>query len=413
MALMHQKKRGRSERAQILLLFAMSVPVLILFVGLGIDFGFAFVAKTTLSKAVDAAALSGMRNLSAQGATIAGQMAQSAFNANYGTGLGRDVGAPKVSINFTTDANNNNVVNVTATATINTYFLRLLSGFQTLSVSSTAQATQPRLIMSLVLDKSGSMTLNGGAQALPDAVTIGFLPLFTENVDQLAMISFSSIASVDVPMTTKFVAPITQAVKNLSFAGATFSQAALQDGLNQITGVSVPAGENVIKVAVFFTDGWANTVQNTLNCPSSQLLNFGGCAPLESQVGWCSNPPTNIFWMNPTTGNTLSNNDCNATQFPSAQYGNEALTQLNVANDAEYRALQVANAMRAQNIIVYSIGLGDKISEPFLDQIANDSNSTTFDPSQPVGEAGFATDYTQLEPVFNAIAQQILLRLSQ
>lgn len=412
MALMHQKKRGRSERAQILLLFAMSVPVLILFVGLGIDFGFAFVAKTSLSKAVDSAALSGMRNLSSQGATVAREIALSAFNANYGTGLGRDVGAPVVSVNFTTDANNNSVVNVTATATINTYFLRLLSGFQTLSVSSSAQAVQPKLIMSLVLDKSGSMTLNGGQQALPDAVT-AFLQYFNQGNDELAMISFSSIASVDVPMTTEFVNPISQAVKNLSFAGGTFSQAGLQDGLNQITSVSVPAGEDVVEVAVFFTDGWANTVQNTLNCPSSQLLNFGGCAPPESQVGWCSNPPTNIFWMNPTTGDTLSNNDCNATQFPSAQYGNEALTQLNVSNDAEYRAVQVANAMRAQNITVYSIGLGDKISEPFLDQIANDSNSTTFDPSQPQGEAVFAPDSTQLKAVFTTIAQDVLLRLSK
>jgi hypothetical protein len=110
----------------------------------------------------------------------------------------------------------------------------------------------------------------------------------------------------------------------------------------------------------------------------------------------------------------LNSNACNATTFPSQQYGtNETLNQTNVSNESLYRAIQVANSMRAQNITVYSIGLGSYISQTFLQEIANDPASPTYDSTQPVGEAVFAPDSTQLTAVFNTIAQKILLRISQ
>ena len=265
--------------------------------GLGVDLGFAFVTRAKLSKAVDAAALAAMRNIS-QGQAQATAIAQSAFNTNYGSGIGRDFSPPVFNVAITTDANNNAVVNVSATATINTFFLRLLSGLQTLQISSDAQATRPKLIMSLVLDKSGSMNKNGGAQALPPAVD-NFLTYFDNNTDQIADVSFSSVASVDVPMGTNFLNPITNAVNSMAFGGATYSQGGLLDGQAQINSVAVAPGQNVVKVAVFFTDGWANTVEDTVNCPPSTLLNFGGCAPPEAAVGWCSG----ISFMDPITGN--------------------------------------------------------------------------------------------------------------
>ena len=395
----------RRARAQIFLLFALSLPVLIAFLGLGVDLGFAFVTRANLSKAVDAAALAAMRNVS-QGQSQATAIAQSAFNTNYGSGIGRDLSPPVLNIAITTDANNNTVINVSATTSINTFFLRVLSGLKTLKITSNAQATRPKLIMSLVLDKSGSMNNNGGAQALPPAVD-NFLTYFDNNNDLIADISFSSISSVDVKMGTNFLNPITKAVNKMAFGGATYSQGGLLDGQSQINGVAVAAGANVVKVAVFFTDGWANTVQNTLNCPPSTLLNFGGCAPPEAAVGWCSGKS----FMDPTNGNTRS---CGATSFPSQMTGGSvSLTQTNIANDAMYRAVQVANSMRAQGIAIYSIGLGDKISQAFLQQVANDPASSTFDPNEPVGQAVFAATAADLQGVFQTIASEILLRLSQ
>jgi hypothetical protein len=59
---------------------------------------------------------------------------------------------------------------------------------------------------------------------------------------------------------------------------------------------------------------------------------------------------------------------------------------------------------------VYSIGLGSHIDIGFLLQIANDPNSPTFNPSQPVGLAVVANDPSQLQAVFDQIASQILAR---
>jgi hypothetical protein len=175
----------------------------------------------------------------------------------------------------------------------------------------------------------------------------------------------------------------------------------------QINSIPVAAGEDVIKVAVFFTDGWANTINNTLNCPPNTSLNFGGCSPPEDSAGWCSG----ITFMNPLNGNSTT---CGAKTFPSQQTGTSlSITETNVANDAMYRAETVAQAMQTQNIVIFSIGLGDKISQSFLQQIANDPAGSTYNPNLPSGEAVFAANASDLQSVFQTIAAEILLRLSR
>ncbi|HXZ88644.1 MAG TPA: VWA domain-containing protein [Candidatus Binataceae bacterium] len=403
-----QKKLGnrRSRRGQILLMFAIALPVVLLFTGLAIDMGSAYITKTTLSKAVDAAALAAMRNYS-QGQTQAQAIAQSAFNVNYQSAFGISTASPPVlNVAFTTDASNNKVVNVSATATINTFFLRTLAGYQTLTISTSAQATRPKLIMSLVLDRSGSMNRNGGATALPPAVN-AFLTNFDDATDEVAMVSFSTRARVDVPIETNFTSPIDTAVNAMAFGGGTYSQSGMSSGQAQIDSVPVSVGEAVVKVAIFFTDGWANMIQDNLNCPPTTNLEFGGCAPPEAAVGWCSG----IAFVNPTTGSSTS---CGASQFPSQSAGgNVALTESNIATDAMYRTVLVAQAMQAEGIVIYSIGLGDKISQTFLQQVANDPASPTFNGNLPIGEAVFAPTASQLDAVFQTIAAQISLRLSQ
>jgi Flp pilus assembly protein TadG len=404
------KLRG-NERGQILPMFVVLLPILLLFVGLTLDIGMAYVTKTALSKAADAAALAAMKNIK-QGQAVATTLAQAAFNANYAA-FGSNSPAPVVNVVISTNAANNTVVNVNATTQLSTYFLGLLPGFKTINVSTASQTTRPKLIMSLVLDKSGSMDLNGGATALPPAV-VNFLTYFDDSTDQVAEVSFSTLASVDVPITTNFTSPITTAVDAMKFDGATFTQAGLADGQTQINNVTVTPGENVVKVVVFFTDGWANTIEDTLACPASTLLEIGGCSPPEQAVGWCKS----YEFLNPTTGGSARG--CTATTFYSEATGsNMPLTPsvptgiTNVANDALYRANLVASSMRSQGMVVYSIGLGNKISEAFLQQIANDPASSAFDSTQPIGEAAFAPTAGDLEGVFQDIANKILLRISQ
>jgi Flp pilus assembly protein TadG len=399
---MKRSSRKHCAPGQILVIYAIVLPVLLVAMGIAIDFGFAYVARAGLSKAADAAALAAMRNINLGQATAI-QVGQSAFNANYFPVPGNS--APTVNISFATDAASETLVNVTATSTYNTAFLRLLPGLKTLTISTAAQVTRPKLIMSLILDRSGSMNLNGGAQALPSSVS-NFLSYFDNNIDNVAEISYAWLSSVDVPMQTGFQGPINNAVSRLNFNGGTYSTGGLNDGLTQIDNVPVVAGENVVKVAVFFTDGWANTVQDKLTC-SSSLLNFGGCSPPEEAVGWCGG----VSFVNASNGRGQS---CGSSTFPSqAAGGNVAINTTNVSNDAMFRALKVAEAMRQQNITVFSIGLGDKISQTFLQQIANDPASPTFNAGEPEGEAVFAPSSSQLQGVFQTIAAEILLRISQ
>lgn len=74
---------ARDERGQILVFFALALPLLILFTAAAVDMGLIYVTKAKLSKAVDAACLTGIKNFS-QGETIANSLATDIFNANFG-----------------------------------------------------------------------------------------------------------------------------------------------------------------------------------------------------------------------------------------------------------------------------------------------------------------------------------------
>lgn len=367
-------------RGQILALVAILIPIVIIFVGIAIDLGRAYVTKTTLSKAVDAAALAAMRNLN-QGQTAATSDAKSAFTANYQSGPGLGT-TPTPTITWFTASPctaGNTCVTIAATAVINTTFLRALSvlpgvgsSYNSSSISVTATAQRNPLVMSIILDKSGSMNKNGGATALPPAVT-SFISYFDEGIDNVAEISFSTVASTDVAMTTSFDSPINSAVEGLSFGGATFAQSGLQAGYTQIQ--SIPPTPNVIRVAVFFTDGWANTNNDNLNCtgtaakPVYTNINYGGCSPTEAgyaktldgttiSPAWCSG----VSFLNPSNGNTQ---DCpnmdSGTKvtitFPAQEPGmSGSLTpccgnsigdgQYDITNDATYRTETLATTMR-------------------------------------------------------------------
>ncbi len=424
---MHQRGNRKHQHGQIFVLLAIFIPILIVFVGLAVDFGMAYITKTTLSKAVDAAALAAMKNLN-EGETQAAALAGNVFLVNYQSVPGLGTAPTPTTLNggivWSTDANNNTLITVSATATINTYFLGVLgSSYKTLNLTESAQAIRNPLVMSLVNDKSGSMKINGGATVLPGDV-IDFLGYFDQGVDNIAEISFSTVASTDVTMTTEFVTPITNAVNAMSFGGGTFAQGGLQNGFDQV--LTIAKSPNIIRVAVFFTDGYANTNNDNLNCnPGSKTvtltnLNYGGCSPVEDAAGWCSG----VTFMNPITGAYPMS--CSATTFPvQAPGNNSALSpccgnrpgygEYDVTTDATYRTEQLAATMRnsTNDITIYSIGLGNKINEAYLQDIANDPAAATFDNTQPQGAAVFAPTTAALKTAYETIASKILLRLSK
>jgi hypothetical protein len=272
--------------------------------------------------------------------------------------------------------------------------------------------------MTLVLDTSGSMdpkrgpppggdgTGSGGGKYLPDAVT-SFINNFDDANDNVGMVKFFTIQSDVVytgspnhQPTQPFKSAIISAVDAFDWNGATFSQGGLTNGLVMENNATIAPGESVIKVVVFATDGLANIVQDTLNCPPSKLVNFGGQDA----------PSTGYGLFDPVTGNNVS---CGASQFTSTDGSTKSLNRLNISADATARAVLVANQMRAAGIIVYAIGVGNGINATFLAQVANDPSTPGYVATPYDGEYVVANDVSQLSAVFQTIASKILLRLTK
>ena len=402
-----QFRRWSRKSGQALPLFVFFVVVLILFVGLGIDLGFAYITKANLSKAVDAASLEGMLAAS-QGTVTATAIAKSVFAANYGR-PGRDTGTVTPNVSITYDALGHRLVSVSANTTINTFFIRILPVWKTLSVAANAQSQSRRLIMSLVLDRSGSMKTDGGDITMPPAVT-NFISYFDDVNDYVSMNSFSAWATTDVPIGHNFKAPITSATLALDFKGLTVSEQGLTNGLVQNESVAISPGDDVVKVVVFFTDGLANGFQVTLNCGKKNISNSNG-----------GNPDV---W-NPTTGADDSGSCSVPNQIPSIAGGNINTHNCDDMHDeAERRAIAISKLGRSKGNIFYCIGLGSGKSEcgrppinpDFLYAVANDPNNpSTFDSSQAdtAGLAFVANDPTDVQDLFEKIRSDILLRLTQ
>ncbi|HVP50070.1 MAG TPA: VWA domain-containing protein [Candidatus Bathyarchaeia archaeon] len=428
----------RGEDGNFIIALSIELLVLIMFAGLTVNAGMAYITKARLSKAVDAACLTGMKALP-QGQAVATQLATHIFNANYGPN------APAPTITFPTDSYGDQQVSVSGSLQVPTIFAPYM--FSSWQVSDTAVSTRGKLVMALILDRSGSMQSDGGATALKSAVP-AFVNQFNNTLDEVAMISFASNSSVNFAINTNFQTPITNAVKSLNFNGATFGTGGtfvstigppLTLADNEIGSVAIQPGQNVTRVAVYFTDGKMNTIQDTLNCsnspPGHTLYNFGGY-----------DSGSTFDFFNPTTGNNLSSSygcgghgltcsgfppyssgtDCHGiTTFYSQSTSTQvAFSRTAITADAQFRALQTANAMRAETpgTYVYVIGLGgsvDATTQAFLRQLANDPASTSYNPNLPEGlflyvpDCPSTTCTAELQTAFQTIASKILLRLTQ
>ncbi|MBI5817650.1 MAG: TadE/TadG family protein [Verrucomicrobia bacterium] len=405
----HLSRRSRKETGQTLVFFAIMVLMLMLVVGMTVDAATIYLSKAAMDKAIDAASLTAVRNLF-QGQARATEVAQASFTANYRCG-GQSSTAPVLNITYSVDAAGNTVVNILGTSVVNTYFLRIVPRFQTFQVSSVATATRAKLVMSLVLDRSGSMSGNNGSVKLPGAVAT-FISFFDDNMDKVSLVSFASTTNLNVSVRQPFKSVVATAANSLTYSGGTYSEGGLKLAKRQNDSVIVPAGENVIKVVVFFTDGLANTFQGTW--PTNKTYNVGGTDSGNSYA---------IF--SPSSGNQLPNNQtmfsgpspsyCTTmSTFVSTNGTTKTCNATNFRTEGQLRSLGTANEIRDANMLIFAIGLGGgSVDQSFLHKIANDTTSSTFNPNQPIGEAVFAATANDLQMTFQQIASKILLRLTR
>lgn len=331
----------------------MALTVILLLCGFAIDSGLLYLAKARISRAVDGAALAAvgnfhqsddpptnrnlvattMRNFAAANYTdletvgsISGttlnNVIQTTVNPTTYQYLFFDPTAPLkdkngayrkfIQVTLTTGAGGQIVsAECNARCPVHTYFISLFGQFGDLKVSSSAMATRnPRLIM-VVVDRSGSMLIpntaggSPGADGLPGAI-VTFLNFFDTSSDYIGMVSFSSNARLEMPLTTNFlyaatndlyaaydnvtnsvavngsttwavpgpdpestVDPnyLTSGVRRFRFGGQTAADEGIRLALEQMMANSGWSNPDVVKYMVIFTDGAWNTTRTLVAAP--------------------------------------------------------------------------------------------------------------------------------------------------
>lgn len=400
---MKQARSVKRERGVVLVTFAVSIVTLLLFFGLTVDVGFWYMSRAALSKGTDAAALMGVRSLS-DGEDVARDIAENTFAMNYAASNlpARQAEPPQVNVSFVRDANNNLRVAVRSSVRINTFFIRLIPGWDTVSVSANAQAARAKLIMSLVLDRSGSMNSNGGAAALPGAVET-FINFFDDANDQVALSTYASHATLNVNIGHNFKSDIRSAVRSMRFSGWTYAHGGIDIGRAQINSVTVNPNENIIKALVFFTDGYANSFLANTNCRRRLTLDLI-LVPGSGERDF----------VDPSDGSSVECDDTRTRYFFSNKYQQlRRRNSSNVSEEGVFMAEYSAGLARSDKSLVFAIGLGNNINKNSLRIMANDPSSPSYNPAEPEGVAAFAPNAADLDDVFRQIAAKILLRLTQ
>jgi len=247
------------------------LTLLLLFTGLAVDSGRAYVLKAQLTKAVDGAALGAARALNS--GNPRGAAAQ-IFNANFPAGYMGTIAStdPTTAPNFFTSAANAvtgvNVVTVTADATLPTTFMRL-ANFTEVKVSSTGEATRRMVDLSIVLDVSGSIGWRW--PAVRDA-TRSFINAFDGNNDRVALLTFGNNANIldAMPATRGFnKTKVYNDVPGALPGGSTNMVEGIYRGWDQLR--TVPAGtQSGLRIIVLFTDGASNGVPGKFDAFPSQ-----------------------------------------------------------------------------------------------------------------------------------------------
>lgn len=180
------KEPAGREMGQVLVAFVLTATFLLAMIGLAIDVGMAYLVKTKLRAAVDAAALAAGK-VAPQGQETAGAEAARFFAVNYPDGLlGARVAAPTTVVMEEDQSWN---VTVSATALLPSYFAKAV-GARRFTVSASATTTLSPVDLVLVL----ATPERPGDQALEAAKAAAgrFLENFNPQSDRVGLIRFAA-----------------------------------------------------------------------------------------------------------------------------------------------------------------------------------------------------------------------------
>lgn len=399
----------RTKRGAVLVFVALGSFVLLGMAGLALDGGMAYITRAKLARAVDAASLAAARNLRA------GQI--NARNEAFAVAAANGVivgGTTTLTLTFGTNAQLQQTVSMRAQRTIPLLFSRAL-GHSQMTIAAVAEATVPPIDMVLVVDRSGSLATQNAWDDLQLAAT-RFVALFDDTIDQMGLVSFQIRAQDEVTLRHPFKAVVSASINAMNSAGDTNTGEGLRLGKEQFLLPTVRPG--AAKVVVFFTDGRPTAFRGG---PVGGGTALGGdrviaipttAGPLR---GWWGN----VAALSMTAGASNPNgcggaNNCSLGGPPATNW-----TEPLVRAQARTVGLNTARAIRAQGQYVYTIALGNpsvgnpllQPDLPYLRQMSNEDHNDSA--TQLAGKSYFAPTAADLDKVFQALAKDLLVRLSR
>jgi Flp pilus assembly protein TadG len=268
----HGSNRSGQEGFALVYMAAL-LAVLLIFTGLAVDTGRAYVVKAQLTKAVDGAALAAARNLnSGNPKAEATRIFQANFPTDYmGISSVTDPASDPAFFTLATDtASGVNTVTVTASAILPTTFMQL-ANFTQVTVTSSGQAQRRMVDLSLVLDVSSSI---GSKWAAVHDATVAFIDTFDAVHDRMSLVEFGNGASVIYPMPPSRgfdKATLEADVPGTLPGGSTLMVEGLYRGWDQLR--TVPAGtQSGLRIIVLFTDGASNGVPGNWDGTTAKSL---------------------------------------------------------------------------------------------------------------------------------------------
>jgi Flp pilus assembly protein TadG len=427
------KARRNNQRGSVLVIFVILLVVLLGFTALATEAGRWYLVRSELSKAADAAAIAGAKNISNPYVTVEA-ISQEIARENFPAG---QLGTPRTgegAASFSTVTPGNNKVQVDATASALAILARLF-GIQRVPAATRAVAQVKPVEIMMVLDKSGSMS----GQPLTDlrAAALSFLNFFkeTEDRDKMGLISFATGVTVNHRLSTYFVNDMTAKINTISAQTGKQQFTNAEDAINRsddqaaggFTDMSfVPEDQRVQQYLIFFTDGNPNAFRHTFTYRNTV---YDAVAYTEGSFGSCTDYicGSDRYLCHPDTGNSLgipvlpsgdgkpsALSSCHISntkwhvfgEYPVAGYGPEAcnipeskLRPNWFKNAARQMAINHAQELKDKHIKIYVIGLGH-VDESFIGEIASGPEFQYYTPSSD-----------ELETIFNLIAKHIKLRL--
>lgn len=390
-------RRIKEERGAIAAFVAVSLVGIIGAGGLAVDLGRGYLRQIRISRAVDAAAIAAASAVR-QGQNVAEQHGRAVAALN---GIADGQNDITFSLSFDTNAQGETTVAAQASQPLPTTLMRIL-GWQNMDIGAAAVAAVPPVDLSLVLDQSGSLAREGAWDDLQAAV-IEFLGNFSDVIDQFSLTHFQVRADTPISMTDFFTTPMTTEIQNMVSAGDTNTGEGLRLGMEQMQlPVLRPRSR---KVVVFFTDGRPTAFRDMIagldRVMAVSVYRTGRVR------GYFNNPDRLSMDRSASPDGCRNVSSC---------WG---WTEDAVRNEARQKGIEMADAIRSQDFLLYTIGLGDPdasdpIVQPDLDYLRLLANEDGIaNPAQPKGRMYFAPSPDVLTDVFNQMARDLLVRLAQ